>query len=169
MKEENWSYYSSSLSSGKCHSAFKSLSDRSAKETTIVIISLNATGAEVFPEEGIEILKARGYADLYQLFLYTRMGDLGESPEIFASDPLSERQLWNFRDIGQRANHFVMAVRSMPDPDTREVVARRWERVRREISSVNAEARFFKFGDSFREDALKTFSEFSATDDLIAI
>jgi hypothetical protein len=169
MKEENWSYYSSSLSSGKCHSAFKSLSDRSAKKTTIVIISLNATGEEVFPEKGIEILKERGYADLYQLFLYTRTGDLGEFPEIFASDPLSERQLWNFHDIGQRANQFVMAVRSMPDPEISEVIARRWERVRREISSVNADARFFRFGDPFREAAPKTFSEFAVTDDLIGI
>lgn len=169
MKEENWPYYSSSLSSGKCHSAFKSLSDESSKETTIVVISLNATGAELFPEKGIELLRARGYADLYQLFLYTRMGDLGEFPEIFASDPLSERQLWNFCDIGQRANHFVMAVQLMPDPETREVVARRWERVRREISSVNAEARFFRFGDPFRDAAPKTFSEFAVTDDLIGI
>jgi hypothetical protein len=169
MKEENRPFYSSSFSSGKCHSAFKSLSDEFSKETTIVVFSLSATSEEVFPENGIEVLRARGYTDLYQLFLYTRIGDLGEFPEFFATDPLSERQLWNFHDIGQRANHFVMAVRSMSDPETREVIARRWELVRREISSVNAEARFFRFGDPFRKAAPKTFSEFAVTDDLIGL
>jgi hypothetical protein len=169
MKEDYWRIYTSLSSWGKWHSAFKSLSDEFSKETTIVVFSLNATSEEVFPEYGIEVLRARGYTDLYQLFLYTRIGDLGEFPEIFATDPLSERQIWNFHDIGQRANLFVLAVRSMPDAETREVVARRWERVRSEISSVNSGAKFLRFGDPFQDSTPKTFSEFSATDDLIAI
>ncbi len=169
MKEERWNSCITLFPSGKCHSAFKSLSDESSKETTIVVFSLNATVEEVFPENGIKIVEARGYTDLYQLFLYTRVGDLRKFPEIFATDPISERQLWNFHDIGQRANHFVLALRSMPDDETRNVVATRWDRVRSEISSVNSEAKFFRFGDPFQDSTPKTFSEFSATDDLIAI
>ena len=169
MKEESWNSLNAGATSGKWHSAFKSLSDESSKETTIVVVSLNPTADEVFPETGLEILRARGYTDLYQLFLYTQIGDLMEFPEIFATDPLSERQLWNFHDIGRRANHFVSAARSMPDHQTRSVIAMRWERVRREISSVNSDAIFFWFGDPFKDTTPRKFSEFSATDDLIAI
>jgi len=57
----------------------------------------------------------------------------------------------------------------MPDRETREEIDPRWEHVRREISSVNAEARFFRFRDPFGEAVLKTFSKFSVTDDLIGI
>ena len=169
MKEESWNLLNASATSGKWHSAFKSLSDEFSKETTIVVVSLNPTADEVFPETGLGILRLRGYTDLYQLFLYTRIGDLVEFPRIFATDPLSERQFWNFHDIGRRANHFVWAAGLMPDAQTRSVIAMRWERVRSEISSVNSEAQFFRFGDPFHDSTPKAFSEFSATDDLIAI
>lgn len=169
MKEESWNLLNASATSGKWHSAFKSLSDEFSKETTIVVVSLNPTADEVLPETGLEIVKARGYTDLYQLFLYTQIGELGEFPEIFETDSITERQLWNFHDIGRRANHFVFAVRSVPDAETRKVIALRWKRVRSEISYVNPEAKFFRFGDPFQDSTPKNFSKFSAADDLIAI